>query len=157
MIYTKDNFIITDDISMLDMNYVVAALQSTYWAEKRSRETIEKSIKNSVVLSLFVDKKPIGLARVISDFATYAYICDVYIEPIYRGRGLGIWLMECVMSHPATNVDLIVLATRDAHGLYKKLGFMQCDVDTLKKLMFKRTNQGGALERGLGKNLSCFS
>jgi ribosomal protein S18 acetylase RimI-like enzyme len=146
---TKDNFSITDDIATLDMEFVINALHNTYWAEKRSQGIIEESISNSVVISLFDGNKQIGLARIVSDFATFAYICDVYIDPDYRQRGLGVWLMQHVMEHPATQVNLITLATRDAHGLYQKFGFTQNE-EIAKKFMLKR-NDCGKLNSCLGK------
>ena len=142
MRYIKDNFMISDDRSLLDKKFVIDALHDTYWAGKRPREAIEKSLENSTVLSLFDGIKQIGLARIISDFATYAYICDVYISPDYRKRGLGKWLIECVMDHPATKVTLVVLATRDTHGLYRKFGFTQIiqNEEAAKKFMVKRND-----------------
>lgn len=134
---TKDNFSITDDIAALDMEFAINALHNTYWADKRPQSVIEKSISNSAVISLFDGTKQIGLARIISDFATFAYICDVYIDPNYRKRGLGIWLMQYIMEHPSTQVNLVMLATRDAHELYKKFGFVQSE-EIAKKFMIKR-------------------
>ena len=123
MQWHKENYLITDDSSRADIGFITAALNTTYWAAGRPRKVVELSIKNSVVLSLFKGEKQIGLTRIVTDTITFAWICDVYVEPANRGHGLGKWLMECTMAHPAANTRLILLATRDAHGLYKKYGF----------------------------------
>ena len=116
---------ITDETAVVDVDFVIAALRTTYWAEHRSRTAIEKSLKNSVVLSLFKDVTQIGLARVVGDQATFAWICDVYVEPTHRKQKLGKWLVQCALEHPICDVSLCLLATRDAHGLYKQFGFTE--------------------------------
>jgi GNAT superfamily N-acetyltransferase len=123
MEWHKDKFLITDDAERADIDFITAALNTTYWATGRPRKVVELSIKNSVVLSLFKGDRQIGLTRIVTDYITFAWICDVYVEPANRGRGLGKWLMECTMAHPAANTRLRLLATRDAHGLYEKYGF----------------------------------
>lgn len=123
MEWHKDNFLITDDTARADIEFITAALNTTYWAAGRPRKVVELSVHSSVVLSLFDGDQQFGLIRIVSDYITFAWICDVYIDPAYRGRGLGKWLMECSMAHPACNTRLRLLATRDAHGLYKKYGF----------------------------------
>jgi GNAT superfamily N-acetyltransferase len=124
MEWHKDNFLITDDTARADIDYITASLNTTYWAEGRPRKIVERSIQNSIVLSLFDgDGRQIGLTRIVTDTITFAWICDVYVDPAYRGQGLGKWLMECTMAHPACNTRLRILATRDAHGLYERYGF----------------------------------
>ena len=123
MEWHKDNFLITDDPHRADIDFIHTALNTTYWAAGRPRKVVELSIQNSITLSLFDRHKPIGLTRIVTDAITFAWICDVYVAPPYRGRGLGKWLMECTMAHPACNTRLQLLATRDAHGLYEKYGF----------------------------------
>jgi GNAT superfamily N-acetyltransferase len=125
--WTKDNFWITDDNRAADIDFITQELNKTYWGEGRSRETVKKSVRNSIMFSLFDDKRPIGFARIVTDHATFAWLCDVYIHPDYRGKKLGVWLMECVLQHPSTNVRLNLLATRDAHGLYAKFGYQKKD------------------------------
>lgn len=132
MKWEKDEFWITDDRSRADFDFITMALNTTYWAENRAKEIIERSIANSALLSLFHQDQQIGFTRIVSDDATFAWICDVYVHPDYRGRDLGVWLMACTMEHPATNVSQIVLATQDAHGLYEKFGF------TRREYMFHR-------------------
>jgi ribosomal protein S18 acetylase RimI-like enzyme len=125
MRWSKKGFVVTDNKKLLPLKYVVAALRTTYFGESRSRELIKKSWRNSTVLSLFVGKKPIGFVRLISDKATFTYICDFYVDPNYRGQGLGQWLLKCVMQHPVGKVSGFLLLTRDAQKFYKKCGFHQ--------------------------------
>src|SRR5262249_15712073 len=88
------------------------------------RETVERALENSLCFGLYHGASQVGLARVVTDAATYAYLCDVYILEQHRGNGLGKWLMKTVMSHPALQgLRRIMLATRDAHGLYQQFGF----------------------------------
>ena|SRR5438552_2995151 len=122
--YLRDRFRITTDPSAIDVDAAHAFLTRSYWAEGISRETVARSIRHSLCFGVFEGGRQIGLARVISDFATYAYLGDVYVEPEYRGQGLSKWLMECVMSHPdLQGLRRWSLLTRDAHGLYRKYGF----------------------------------
>jgi len=123
MKWTKDSFWITDDGAAAPLDFVTSELNQTYWAEGRTRDTVEKSIRNSVMFSMFDGDRPVGFARIVTDYATFAWLCDVYVHPDYRGRGLGVWLMQCVMEHPCTHVRLNLLATRDAHKLYEKFGY----------------------------------
>lgn len=145
MQWQKDNCLITDDVNLLDKEFFISSLQTTYWAEKRSKETIEKSLQKSIVLSLFADKRQIGFVRIIGDDATFAYICDFYIHPDYRKLGLGKWFMQCIQEHPATQVRLNLLATRDAHGLYEKFGYKP------SPSFMGRRNDDGELDTCLGK------
>ena len=99
-------------------------LTESYWAEGISREVMARSIENSLCFGVFGDGKQIGFARVISDYATFAYIGDVFVLESYRGHGLGKWLMECVIGHPwLQGLRRWTLLTRDAHGLYGQFGF----------------------------------
>jgi GNAT superfamily N-acetyltransferase len=133
MEWRKGEYTITDDQSFADIDFIHTSLNTTYWAENRSREVVEKSLKNSILLSLLHGDEQVGFTRIVSDFSTFAWICDVYIHPDHRGKGLGVWLMACTMEHPAMDVSLQLLATRDAHGLYEKFGFQ------VREMMFRRT------------------
>jgi GNAT superfamily N-acetyltransferase len=98
--------------------------EHSYWARSIPRETFEKSVRNSLCFGLFHGNRQVGFARVISDYATLAYLADVFILPAYRGRGLAKWLTECIVSHPdLQNLRRWILVTQDAHGLYRKCGF----------------------------------
>jgi GNAT superfamily N-acetyltransferase len=128
MEWVKDDYRITDDQNQADIDFVHTSLTSTYWAENRTREVVEKSLQKSVLLSLFHGDRQIGFTRIVSDDATFAWVCDVFVHPDHRGKGLGVWLMECAMAHPAMDVPLQILATRDAHGLYEKFGFQAREI-----------------------------
>lgn len=117
-------FLISTDHAKLDTEAIHRYLSEFYWANSRSRDAVERSLSNSLCFGLYEDGKQIGLARVVSDFATFAYLCDVYVLDAYQGKGLGAWLLESVMSHSdLQNLRRWLLATRDAHGLYRKAGF----------------------------------
>jgi GNAT superfamily N-acetyltransferase len=124
MEWRKDNLLITDDASRADIDYITASLDTTYWAAGRPRKVVELAIENSILLSLFDGQRQIGFTRIVSDTITFAWICDVFVDPAYRGQGLGKWIMECTMNHPACNTRLRLLATRDAHSLYERYGFV---------------------------------
>ncbi len=120
----RDQFTVSADSSKLDIDAIYDFLTHCYWSEGIPRETVERAIENSLCFGLFDGAKQIGFARVISDYATYAYLCDVYVLESYRGKGLGTWLMSCVMKHPdMQGLRRFTLLTRDAHGLYQKFGF----------------------------------
>ena len=120
----KDNFTISTDPSRLDRNIIADMLTRAYWAKGRPRERTERALENSLVFGIYDGDKQIGLARVVSDYAIFAYLCDVFILEEYRAHGLGKWLMETVMSHPdLQGLRRWTLATRDAHGLYQQYGW----------------------------------
>ncbi|MBE7436199.1 MAG: GNAT family N-acetyltransferase [Anaerolineales bacterium] len=126
MEYKRDSFIISDDPSRLDVDAICDFLSRAYWADKRPRGVIEKSIQFSVNFGLYDGERQIGFARVVTDRAIFAYLCDVFIHEDYRGRELGKWMMKCVMSHPdLQGMKRWCLLTRDAHGLYNQFGFTE--------------------------------
>ena len=116
----------TDQISLDD---VVRLLKTTYWADKRSREQILKSMENSSCYGIVLEGREhlAGFARVISDYATSWYLCDVVIDPEYRHQGLGKKLVSHIASLPEYTGLLGMLLTKDAHGLYEKYGFGRAD------------------------------
>ncbi|WP_066496658.1 GNAT family N-acetyltransferase [Abyssisolibacter fermentans] len=123
-IYKKGNFIITTDKEKLDILAVFNLLKSSYWASEREKSVIIQSIKNSLCYSLFYGDEQIGFARVITDFATYAYLCDLIIDSNFRGQGLGKWLVKSILNHPQLcTLKKWSLHTRDAQELYKQFGF----------------------------------
>lgn len=122
--YQKDDFYITTDSSKLDINAVCSLLAKSYWANSRKRDVIIKSLENSLCFSLFFRDTQIGLIRVITDHATFAYLCDVIIAEDYRHGGLGTWFLECVFEYPDfKNLRRWCLVTKDAHDFYRKFGF----------------------------------
>lgn len=127
--WRKGDFQISTDQKLLDITVVhnFLAMQSE-WARGIPLSILRRSLRNSLCFGVFHKAQQIGLARVISDYATIAYLGDVFIVPEFRGRGLSKWLMECVISHPnLQNLRRWILVTEDAHGLYKKYGFRQLE------------------------------
>lgn len=121
---TRGPYTISTDVARLDIDAIHAYLTRSYWAEGIPRDLVARSIEGSLCFGLYGGSGQIGFARVITDRATFAYLCDVYVLEEHRGAGLGKWLMEAVVSHPALQgLRRFVLATRDAHGLYAKFGF----------------------------------
>lgn len=122
--WRRGEFLISTDPARVDVAAVHIFLTSAYWAEGIPRETVERSIRASIPFGVYADRRMIGFARVITDSATFAYVGDVFIAAEFRGRGLSVWLMECVVAHPdLRGLRRWMLATRDAHGLYRKAGF----------------------------------
>ena len=120
----KDNFTISTDPARLDLDAMADMLTRAYWAKGRPRERTERAISNSLVFGVYEGEKQIGMARVVSDYAIFAYLCDVFIHEDYRAHGIGKWLMETVMGHPdLQGLRRWTLATRDAHGLYRQFGW----------------------------------
>ena len=120
------NFYISTDKSQLDKNLITDFLSNhSYWAQGRSRQTIEKSIENSLCFGVFTsENKQVGFARVVTDYAVFAWLLDVFIVEDFRGRGLGKMLMNAIMTREdLQGLKRWGLGTRDAHGLYEKYGF----------------------------------
>jgi len=117
---------ISTDDSRLDIDAMHAYLTRSYWSPGIPRETVERAARHSLCFGVYQSGggPQVGLARVVTDHATFAYLCDVYVLEEHRGRGLSKWLMREVMSHPAlTGARRAMLGTRDAHGLYARHGF----------------------------------
>jgi GNAT superfamily N-acetyltransferase len=120
----RDAYVISTDQSLLDRPTIHAFLAQTYWSPGVPREIVDRALDNSCVFGMYRDGEQVGLARVITDYATFAYIADVFILPAFRGQGLGVWLIEVVLSHPdLQGFRRWMLATLDAHDLYRKHGF----------------------------------
>ena len=124
MEWTKDDFLITTDKEKIDALYVHQFLSCSYWAAGIPLETVQRSIEGSLCFSVVYLNHQVGFARVITDEATFAYLADVFIDENFRGKGLSKWLMEVIISYPTLQgLRRFMLATRDAHGLYKQFGF----------------------------------
>ena len=120
----REKFTLSTDPSRLDVDAICGFLARSYWANDRPRERIERSLANSLVFGMYDETKQIGMARVVTDYATFAWLCDVFIDEAYRGRDLGKWLMDSVLSHPdLQGLRRWLLATRDAQGLYSQFGW----------------------------------
>lgn len=118
-------FYISDQIEKIQMDAVKALLKQTYWAQNRSEELIRTSIQNSVCYGAYLEEtgKQIGFARVVTDYASVYYICDVIVDEQYRRMGLGKELIRAIVSDERFISCRGILATADAHGLYEKYGF----------------------------------
>lgn len=132
----EGGFIVTTDPQKIDIDVLHSFLsKESYWALNIPKEIVEKGITNSLNFSLISPRERfIGYAKLITDKATFAYLADVYVEKKFRGKGLGKWLLECIKNHPELqNLRLWLLHTKDAHGLYEKLGFSK--LTNLDKIM----------------------
>jgi GNAT superfamily N-acetyltransferase len=118
-------FLISTDRARLDLDVIHGFLTNCYWAKGIPRETVARSIEHALCFGVYDGSgAQVGFARVISDFATIAYIGDVFVLDTHRRHGLGKWLMECITQHPALQgLRRWILTTRDAHGLYSQVGF----------------------------------
>lgn len=116
-------FIISDDKELLDLQAVCNLLAKSYWADKRPVERIKKSIDNSVCYGIYHKGRQVGFARVVSDSATMYWLCDVIIDEVYRGNGLGKKLVEVIANSSELKGLLGILCTKDAHGLYEHHNF----------------------------------
>jgi GNAT superfamily N-acetyltransferase len=121
----RGHLVISTDPERWDLETICAFLARSYWARERTRQRIETSLRNSMVFGVYDGQRQIGLARVVTDFSTVAWLCDVFVDEQYRGRGIGKWLMATILAHPdLKDVWRFLLATRDAHGLYRQFGFV---------------------------------
>ena len=119
-----DSIEISTDPSRFDLDVIHGYLTRSYWAEGIPRETVARSIENSLGFAAFADGKQVGFARVITDRATFAYLADVFVLEEFRGRGVAARILEAIVSHPdLRNLRRWMLVTRDAHPLYAKFGF----------------------------------
>jgi GNAT superfamily N-acetyltransferase len=120
-----NGYLVSDDPTRLEVKAIHAFLVSSYWAQGIPFETVERSLKNSLCFGAYTEaREQVGLARVISDFATFAWLADVYVLDAHRGHGLSKALMRAVVSHPRLQgLRRFQLVTRDAHNLYAQFGF----------------------------------
>jgi len=122
--YQRDTYTISTDKSRLDINVLYDFLHTCYWSPGIPKATIQKGIEHSMCFGMYDGNAQIGFARVITDYTTFGYLCDVFILEQYRSKGLAKWLMRCVMSHPdLQGFRRWMLLTRDAHKLYSGVGF----------------------------------
>jgi GNAT superfamily N-acetyltransferase len=116
---------ISTDPARLDVDRIHRWLSTdAYWALGRTREVVERSIAGSLNVGAYADGEQVGYARVVTDHATFAWLCDVYVDPAHRGSGVGTALLEAVSARLAgMRLRRVLLATEDAHGLYRRFGF----------------------------------
>lgn len=123
--WQRDEYEVSDERARLDLAAIHRYLSGeSYWAAGISEGLVARAIANSLCFGLYRGGLQVGFARVVTDRATYAYLCDVFVEGGHRGRGLGKWLVGCVLEHPdLQGLRRINLMTRDAHDLYRPFGF----------------------------------
>lgn len=123
-IWRKDNYSISTDKTKLDHDLIHKFLTKTYWANARTREQVDVSIRHSYCFGVYHNDSQIGFARLITDFVTFGYLADVFIVSTHQKQGLGKWLIEAIVSDPIiASIQKILLLTNDAQGLYKQFNF----------------------------------
>jgi GNAT superfamily N-acetyltransferase len=139
--WTRGAFTISTERAHLDRDAIWRFLRDeSYWANGIPRDIFERSLERSLSFGLFDGEAgnggaQVGYARVVTDGATFAWLCDVFVLPAYRGRGLATWLIETVAGHPDLQVQRgFVLATRDAHGLYAKFGWQEVEAGRFMRI-----------------------
>jgi GNAT superfamily N-acetyltransferase len=125
MLITRDGYEIDDDPGRLDVDAIHAFLsRDAYWSPGIPRDVVSRAVAGSLCFGLYRDGTQVGFARVVSDQATFAWLCDVYVLADHRGHGLGHWLVRAVLGHPGLRgLGRIMLATSDAHQVYADCGF----------------------------------
>lgn len=144
---SRGPFSISTDPGRLDRGLIHRFLSSSYWSPKVPRAVVDRSIENSMPFGLYEGSEQVGFARVITDLATFAYVADVFVLESHRRRGLALWLMETIRAHPQLQgLRRWTLFTRDAHPLYRKVGFQ--DIENPQRAM--EIVDRGIYERGQG-------
>jgi ribosomal protein S18 acetylase RimI-like enzyme len=120
----RGEFTISTERVRMDVDVIHGYLSRAYWSAGIPREIVERALQHSLCFGLFEGETQIGFARAVTDSTTFAYVCDVFVLESHQGKGLGTWLMQCVMRHPdLQGLRRCQLVTRDAHALYEKVGF----------------------------------
>ena len=124
--WRRGEYSISTDKGRLNVALIHGFLTMSYWAAGVPMEVVKRSIEHSLAFGVFKEDQQVGFARIITDYATFAYLGDVFILEPFRGRGLSKWLMEVIVGHPdLQGLRRWVLLTRDAHGLYRQVGFTE--------------------------------
>src|SRR5258706_8324777 len=117
---------ISADPAELDLDWIHAALSGrAYWALGRSRETVERSIASSLCFAAFDGDRQVGFARVVTDQTTFGWVCDVFVDEAWRGQGIGSRLIAAIVADPRLSAIRMLLATRNAHEVYRRHGGFQ--------------------------------
>lgn len=127
MIAERDGYLLSDERERLDVDVIWGYLRTAYWSENVPRDVVERAIAGSLCVGLYdAAGEQAGFARAVTDSATFAWIADVFVLEPHRGRGLGVWLVEWLLDHPRLQgLRAVTLATRDAHSLYERFGFVR--------------------------------
>lgn len=117
-------YTVSTDPARLDLDAIHDFLANrSYWAKGRPKERVARALANSLAFGLYDGGRQAGLARIVTDYATFAWLCDVFVLEAFRGQGLGKWMVETALSHPDLATVRFMLATHDAHELYRRFGF----------------------------------
>jgi len=143
--WIRDRYSISTDPALIDRGAVHRFLAESYWAAERPAEVIDRSIDGSLTFGLYHDGRQVGMARVVTDLATFAWLCDVFIEPDHRGAGLGQWLVSVVTEHPSLQgFRTWLLGTSYSQSLYARFGFVEVEPG---RFMVRRQTQGAEVGR----------
>ena len=123
MEWQRDGYRIVDGSQAVNVESVIRLLGATHWAERRPPRVVEKLIEHSLCFSLIYGQEQAGFARVATDYTVFSWLSDLVVAHAHRGKGLGEWLLTCVLEHPAIAHTQFLLQTSDAHGLYERHGF----------------------------------
>ncbi|MFM1770173.1 MAG: hypothetical protein RJA22_2702 [Verrucomicrobiota bacterium] len=149
MDWTRDGCMVSDDPGRLDWEALLGLLAGTAWAADRPRALTERAVARSAWVGLYARAgagwRQVGFARAVTDEATFAWLCDVVVHPDYRGRGLGRWMVGCLLEHPRLQTLSQYLRTETASGLYESLGFQR--VEVLRRSRRDGGPQGSATTR----------
>jgi GNAT superfamily N-acetyltransferase len=134
--FSKDNFLLSNDKTRLSLDTICSFLSRSHWAASRKRSTVAKSIEHSLCYGVYTGRRQVAFSRLVTDYCTYAYLCDVFVDEEFRGLGLSKWMMECIMGNPdLSELRRFSLATKDAHGLYEKFGFQVLSGEESRRFM----------------------
>jgi GNAT superfamily N-acetyltransferase len=131
MSWQKDGYLVSTDPALLNLDVICELLHGSYWAANRPRDIIAESLRHSLCFGLYNQTdnlKQVGFARAVTDVVTFSWVCDVILAPAHRGKGLGKWLVACVVEHPQVAHTRSRLATADAHTLYERFGYEREEV-----------------------------
>jgi ribosomal protein S18 acetylase RimI-like enzyme len=122
--FRRGEYVFSTDRRRLDLEAVLNLLRGTHWAAELSAEVLARAVANSLSAGVYHSGSLVAFGRVVTDLSTYAYLTDVVVDAEFRGRGLGRWLVECMIGHPELQgLRRVALITRDAQSLYTRLGF----------------------------------
>ncbi|KUO77321.1 MAG: GCN5 family acetyltransferase [Clostridia bacterium BRH_c25] len=133
----NSKYYVSTDKSKLNIEKIKVLLKQSYWANERTEERILKSVENSICYGIYTNNDLVGFGRVVTDYSTVYWICDIIVDEDHRGKGLGKKLMENIMAAKELEGLLGILATEDAHGLYEQYGFIK----EPRKFMIKKRAQ----------------
>jgi N-acetylglutamate synthase-like GNAT family acetyltransferase len=149
-LWTRGEYVISTEPSRLDVDMIHGYLaRESYWALNIPRETVEKSIRHSLCYGIYREKEQVGFGRLITDYCTFGYLCDIFVTPPHRSRGLSKWLVECMINDPEfSGFRNWTLYTKDAQSLYAQFGFKNPD-NPLTVMRIKKLDPYGAAAAGM--------